>query len=67
MIVSISSYGDTNMVVKNTITDELVNKLYHLTKALNAAESIIETLQEENNNLKDLLSAFNAEEKLLSV
>lgn len=47
------------MVVKNTVVDELVNKLYHLTKALNTAESIIETLQQENDNLKNLLSEMN--------
>jgi hypothetical protein len=44
--------------MKNTVTDELVNKLYHLTKALNHAESIIKALEQENNSLKETLSSI---------
>lgn len=43
------------MIMKNTVTDELINKVYHLTKALNKAEDLVETLQQENENLKNLL------------
>jgi hypothetical protein len=42
--------------MKNYVTDELINKVYHLTKALNQAESIIKTLEVENDNLKETLS-----------
>lgn len=55
------------MVVKNTITDELINKMYHLTKALNMAESIIETLQQENENLKHILSDMGNTNEVVSV
>jgi len=44
------------MIMKNYVTDELINKVYHLTKALNQAESIIKTLEVENDNLKETLS-----------
>lgn len=43
------------MIMKNTVTDELVNKIYHLTKALNIAKDVIDTLQTENEKLKTLL------------
>lgn len=43
------------MIMKNTVTDELVNKIYHLTKALDTAKEAVETLQKENENLKHLL------------
>jgi hypothetical protein len=43
------------MIMKNTVTDELVNKIYHLTKALNIAKDVIDTLQAENEKLKTLL------------
>jgi hypothetical protein len=42
--------------MKNYVADELANKVYHLTKALNQAESIIKTLEVENDNLKETLS-----------
>jgi hypothetical protein len=51
--------------MKNTVTDELVNKVYHLTKALNQAESIIKTLEVENNNLKETLSSIYDRENLV--
>jgi|LakMenEpi03Aug12_release.lakeMendotaPanAssembly.Ray.scaffolds.fasta_scaffold08789_32 hypothetical protein len=44
------------MIMKNYVADELANKVYHLTKALNQAESIIKTLEVENDNLKETLS-----------
>lgn len=44
------------MIMKNYVTDELINKVYHLTKALNQAESIIKTLEAENNTLKEAVS-----------
>jgi hypothetical protein len=51
--------------MKNYVTDELINKVYHLTKALNQAESIIKTLEVENNNLKEALSSIYDKENLV--
>jgi hypothetical protein len=51
------------MIMKNYVADELANKVYHLTKALNQAESIIKVLEEENNSLKETLSSiYNTEQ-----
>jgi hypothetical protein len=52
--------------MKNYVTDELINKVYHLTKALNQAESIIKTLEAENNNLKETLSLIHDRENLVN-
>jgi hypothetical protein len=52
--------------MKNYVTDELINKVYHLTKALNQAESIIKTLEVENNNLKETLSLIHDRENLVN-
>jgi len=46
------------MIMKNYVTDELINKVYHLTKAITQAESIIKTLELENNILKEKLSSI---------
>jgi hypothetical protein len=46
---------EPKMIMKNYVTDELVNKVFHLYKALNQAENIISVLQEENQKLKNLL------------
>ena len=54
------------MIMKNTVTDELINKVYHLTKALNQAESIIKTLEAENSILKETLSSIHSSENLIS-
>jgi hypothetical protein len=54
------------MIMKNYVTDELVNKIYHLTKALNQTESIIKTLEEENNSLKETLSSIYHRENLVN-
>jgi hypothetical protein len=52
--------------MKNYVTDELINKVYHLTKALNQAESIIKTLEVENDNLKETLSLIHDRENLVT-
>jgi hypothetical protein len=52
--------------MKNYVTDELINKVYHLTKALNQAESIIKTLEVENDNLKETLSLIHDRENLVN-
>jgi hypothetical protein len=52
--------------MKNYVTDELINKVYHLTKALNQAESIIKTLEVENNTLKETLSVIYDRENLVN-
>jgi len=54
------------MIMKNTVTDELINKVYHLTKALNQAESIIKILEVENDNLKETLSSIYDRENLVN-
>lgn len=54
------------MIMKNYVTDELINKVYHLTKALNQAESIIKTLEVENNTLKETLSSIYDRENLVN-
>ena len=46
------------MVVKNSITDELVNKLYHLTKAYEQAKDIIKVLEEENHFLQETIKEY---------
>lgn len=48
------------MIMKNSVTDELVNKMYHLTKALDIAKGVIDTLQVENDKLKTLLEDINS-------
>jgi cell division protein FtsB len=45
--------------MKNTVTDELINKVYQLTKALTTAESIIKILEQENEGLKQTLSLLS--------
>jgi hypothetical protein len=47
------------MIMKNTVTDELINKVYQLTKALTTAESIIKILEQENEGLKQTLSLLS--------
>jgi len=54
------------MIMKNYVTDELINKVYHLTKALNQAESIIKILEVENDNLKETLSSIYDRENLVN-
>jgi len=49
------------MIMKNSVTNELVNKVYHLSKALRTAESIIKTLEQENEGLKQTLSLLSNE------
>jgi hypothetical protein len=53
------------MIMTNYVSDELANKVYHLTKALNQAEDIVETLQKENDNLKELLSLIENKDQLV--
>lgn len=49
------------MKMHSYITDELVNKIYHLSEALNKAKTIIDTLEEENNSLKEVIKYFQIE------
>jgi hypothetical protein len=48
--------GGQKMIMKNYVADELSNKVYHLTLALEKANEIIEKLDEENKNLKEILN-----------
>ena len=41
--------------INGYLGDELINKVKHLTKALNQAETIISSLEEENNRLSHAL------------
>ena len=43
------------MIMKNYVSDELLNKVQHCTRALETAMSIVDTLQIENQNLSDAL------------
>ena len=57
------------MIMKNYVSDELANKVYHLTQALNKAERIVSILEEENKNLKDAfnnLASLNKEDYAVS-
>jgi hypothetical protein len=53
------------MIMKNYVADELMNKVYHLTKALKKTEEIIAILEQENKNLRDVfdnLTSINKED-----
>jgi len=57
------------MIMKNYVSDELINKVYHLTQALNRAEHIVSVLEEENKNLRDVfnnLASLNKEDYAVS-
>ena len=51
------------MIMTNYVSDELANKVYHLTKALNQAEKILGSLQKENDILKETIYQLNTSEK----
>ncbi len=44
------------MIMKNYVADELANKVYHLHKALQQADEIIDVLRTENSKLQDALN-----------
>jgi ABC-type transporter Mla subunit MlaD len=47
--------------VNDFITDQLAKRVQHLQKALNQAERIVNTLEEENQRLKDVLANLASE------
>jgi len=49
--------------MKNYVADELSNKVFHLGKALNQAQKMIEILEKENQNLKDALNSLASKNK----
>jgi len=51
------------MIMLNYVSHELANKVYHLTKALEASKKIIETLEKENNYLKQTLEIVREKEE----
>lgn len=53
------------MIMKNFVSDELANKIYHLTKALEQAKEIISKLEQENERLQSLVHI--SEENSVSV
>ena len=52
---------ETPMIMKNYVADELANKVYHLTKALQQANDIIHNLEIQNEILTDALSGLSQE------
>jgi thymidine phosphorylase len=50
-----NSFKEAIMIIKNYVSDELANKVYHLTQALIQAEKIVKSLQEENDHLKEII------------
>jgi hypothetical protein len=48
--------------VNEYLADQLSERVSHLQDALNQAEKIIQTLDEENNRLKDLLMSLSSTE-----
>lgn len=54
------------MIMKNYVTDELVNKIYHLHKALEQAQKIISLLETENKELKKIMESLDHSEKLVA-
>lgn len=57
------------MIMTNYVSDELANKVYHLTQALNKTEHIVSILEKENKNLKDAfnnLASLNKEDYAVS-
>ena len=52
------------MIMKNYVSDELLNKVQHFTRALETAMSIVDTLQIENKNLSDALYKLTSINKI---
>lgn len=53
------------MIMLNYVSHELANKVYHLTKALEASKKIIESLEKENTTLKETLDLIKEKESFL--
>jgi ABC-type transporter Mla subunit MlaD len=47
--------------VNDFVTDQLAKRVQHLQKALNQAERIANTLEQENQRLKDVLANLTSE------
>jgi ABC-type transporter Mla subunit MlaD len=47
------------MIMTNYVSDELANKVYHLTKALNKADDLIKVLEQQNEFLKKTLEELS--------
>ena len=57
------------MIMKNYVADELSNKVYHLSKALDQAQKVLSILEKENLMLKKILQEIDdhkPEEKLVA-
>jgi hypothetical protein len=55
--------------MKNYVADELSNKVYHLSKALDQAQKVLSILEKENLMLKKILQEIDdhkPEEKLVA-
>lgn len=52
------------MIMKNYVSDELLNKVQHFTRALETAMSIVDTLQIENKVLSDALYKLTSINKI---
>jgi len=51
------------MIMINYVSNDISNKIYQLTKALNEAQKIIKKLSDENENLKETLHYIDPLEK----
>jgi hypothetical protein len=54
------------MIVKNYISNELLNNIYNLKKAINKADQIIDSLQKETDLLKEAVSLMENKDELVS-
>jgi len=50
------------MIMKNSVTAELIDEIHDLTNVINQAEFIVSRLEEENNYLKETLSYIYSQE-----
>jgi hypothetical protein len=55
------------MNIKSYVADELANKVFHLTKALDQTKQIVNILEKENSYLKECLDILTKEENLVEV
>lgn len=55
------------MNMKSYVADELANKVFHLTKALDQTRDIIAILEKENSYLKECLQVLTSEQDLVEV
>lgn len=55
------------MTMNSYVADELANKVYHLTQALNQTQEIVKRLEIENATLKECLDDIQNDSRLVSI